>query len=505
MAGQAVRSCESGMKRQAKKTQDGGRARRRPVLVAEALSPRRPVSIAEALSAARETRQLELGPGSLAKTAEVFRKQFGEKPALIVADTNTFAAAGRTVLEYFRGAGQVAPETFIFTEPNLYAEYAFVAKLENCLRARECIPVAVGSGTINDLTKLAAHRVGRPYMAVATAASMDGYTAFGASITFEASKQTFTCPAPQAVVADLDIIRAAPAGMNASGYADLVAKTTAGADWLIADALEVEPLNAKAWDIVQGGLREAVANPAGVRQSEPAALERLTEGLMLGGFAMQRAQSSRPASGAEHQFSHLWDMQHHTHNGQTPSHGFKVGIGTLAMTALYEFLLAQKLEALDAEECAGRWPEPAALEKAARSLFPEDKLAGVAIQESRAKWSAPPALRKQLQQLQSRWPELRERLKRQLISFADLKMMLRAAGAAVEPEQIGLSRERLRESFRQAYYIRRRFTVLDLAVRCGLLEPALEHLFGPNGPWALNARRQNREPQKVKSEIMGAN
>jgi glycerol-1-phosphate dehydrogenase [NAD(P)+] len=75
-----------------------------------------------------------------------------------------------------------------------------------------------------------------------------------------------------------------------------------------------------------------------VRDGKIEALHNLTVGLMMTGFAMQAACSSRPASGAEHQFSHLWDMEHHTHNGRIPSHGFKVGIGSLASTALYESL-----------------------------------------------------------------------------------------------------------------------------------------------------------------------
>ncbi len=445
------------------------------------------LSLAEALSAARETRCLELGQGVLARTPEVFRQQFGDTPALLVADPNTLAAAGNAVAEAFRRAGHACLEPFVFTDPKLYAEHKFVVPLEDALRGREAIPVAVGSGPINDLTKLASHRTGRHYMAVATAASMDGYTAFGASITYQGSKQTFTCPAPRAVVADLQVICAAPAEMNASGYADLLAKTTAGADWLVADALGVEPLNQKAWDIVQGRLREAVANPAGVPSSDPEAIRQLTEGLMLGGFAMQWAQSSRPASGAEHQFSHLWDMQHHTHNLQTPSHGFKVGIGTLAVTALYEYLLAQNLESLDVDQCCERWPDATALEKTVRASFPEGELAVVALQESRAKWSEPAALREQLQTLRRVWPELRPRLRTQLVPFAELKAMLRAAGAPVEPEAIGISRPRLRESVRAAFFIRRRFTVLDLAVRCGLLDPALERLFGPDGPWPITA------------------
>ena len=443
------------------------------------------VSIAEALSAARETRCLELGSGVLSRTPEVYRQQFGDKPALLVADTNTFAAAGQIVLQAFRRAGHACREPFVFAEPHLYAEHQHVAALEEALRRHDAIPVAVGSGTINDLTKLAAHRAGRQYLAVATAASMDGYTAFGASIAYHGSKQTINCPAPAAVVADLDVICAAPEGMNAAGYADLLAKTTAGADWLVADALGVEAIDPTAWAIVQGGLREAVANPAGVRNQDLEALRQLTKGLLLGGFAMQSAKSSRPASGAEHQFSHLWDMQHHLHEGRTPLHGFKVGIGTLAVAGLYEYLLARNLEDLDVASCCAWWPDVASREKKVRSLFSQADLTAVALQESRAKWVDAAGLRRQLETLRRIWPDLKGRLRRQLIPRQELKAMLRAAGAPVEPEEIGISRARLRQAFGQAYCLRRRFTVLDLAVRCGLLEPALGELFGPGGPWPV--------------------
>jgi glycerol-1-phosphate dehydrogenase [NAD(P)+] len=441
------------------------------------------LSLADALNAAKQTRRIELGQGVLDRTPQVFRQQFGDKPAILVADPNTLAAAGRAVLEAFRRAGQACREPFVFADPKLYAEHKYVAALETALRGHEAIPVAVGSGTINDLTKLASHRTGRPYLAVATAASMDGYTAFGASITHEGSKQHLDCPAPAAVVADLDVISAAPAGMNAAGYADLLAKTTAGADWLLADALGVEAIDRKAWSIVQGRLREALSNPAGVRNREGEALRQLTEGLMLAGLAMQWAKSSRPAAGAEHQFSHLWDMQHHVHNGQTPLHGFKVGIGTLAVTSLYEYLLAQRLDNLDVGDCCARWPDEAACEASVRARFGPADLTTVALQESRAKWVDAAGLRGQLETLRCAWTGLQERLRRQLVPLPELKSMLGAAGAPVEPEDIGIPRERLRESFRQAYYLRRRFTVLDLAARCGLLEPALGHLFGPAGPW----------------------
>jgi glycerol-1-phosphate dehydrogenase [NAD(P)+] len=273
--------------------------------------------------------------------------------------------------------------------------------------------------------------------------------------------------------------------MNASGYADLLAKVPAGADWLLADALGVDTIDQTAWAIVQGGLRAAVADPAGVRDRNVEALRQLTEGLMLGGFAMQSARSSRVASGAEHQFSHLWDMQHHVHKGRAPSHGFKVGIGTLAVAGLYDYLLSQKLEDLDVAACCAQWPSESDYEKTVRKLFSQEDVLAVALTESRAKWVNAAGLGRQLETLRQAWPELKGRLREQLIPRAELKTMLHTAGAPVEPHEIGISRARLRASFEQACFLRRRFTALDLATRTGLREPALDAMFGPEGPWPI--------------------
>ncbi|HEY2573506.1 MAG TPA: iron-containing alcohol dehydrogenase, partial [Verrucomicrobiaceae bacterium] len=356
----------------------------------------RRLSLEEALASARETRALRVGNGVLAQTPGVFRSQFPGARAVMVADTNTLRVAGRDVQNFLVAAGFAGPRPFVFEDSNFHAESRFVERLEAFLKEHDAIPIAVGSGTINDLVKLAAHRCGRSYGCVATAASMDGYTAFGASITHHGSKQTFDCPAPRAVVADLDVIAAAPPEMNAWGYADLLAKVTAGADWIVADALEVEPIDSLAWQMVQGRLREAVGEPAEVRAGGARAVKNLVEGLMLGGFAMQATKSSRPASGAEHQFSHLWDMQHHIHNGRAPSHGLKVGIGTLAVTALYERLMNRPFDQIDTAQCCASWPDEDGWMRRAKQLFPEAELRLVAEREIAAKHTTAQELAKQL-------------------------------------------------------------------------------------------------------------
>ncbi len=445
------------------------------------------LTLAEALGSARETRALLVGRGVIAQTPEVFHAQFPHHRAVVVTDETTFQIAGRATQAALQAAGIPTLAPYVFNDPDLHAEHRFVEMLEAALRPHDAIPVAVGSGTINDLVKLAAHRTGRPYLCVATAASMDGYTAFGASITHEGAKQTFNCPAPQAVVADLDVMGRAPAEMTASGYADLMAKVTAGADWILADTLGVEPVDARAWAIVQGGLSEALADPAGARRGDPAAVGPLVEGLMLGGFAMQWSKTSRPASGAEHQFSHLWDMEHHTHNGTAPSHGFKVGVATLAVTRLYEQLLAFPIGELDPATSLAAWPDAATSDADVGARFAGAEFLPTALQETRAKLISPADLERQLGRLRASWPELQRRLRAQLLPAGELERRLIAAGAPTEPEQIGLTRARLRDSFRRAYHIRRRFTVLDVAVRTGLLDPLLHGLFGRGAVWEIPA------------------
>ncbi|MGC8642564.1 MAG: iron-containing alcohol dehydrogenase, partial [Isosphaeraceae bacterium] len=230
-----------------------------------------------ALARARDTRYLAVDAGIRHRTSEVFATLFGPQAAVIVADERTFDAAGRDVVDSFRHAGQTSIVPFLF-RPDIVAEETRVLELQTALSPIQAVPVAVGSGTINDLTKLVAHRLGRPYLAVATAASMDGYTAFGASILHEGFKQTFACPAPVGVLADLDVIARAPRELNAAGYADLLAKNVAGADWILADAAGVEAIDSSVWETVHASLNSWVDFPAGIAKGDPDSLRRLVTG-----------------------------------------------------------------------------------------------------------------------------------------------------------------------------------------------------------------------------------
>jgi glycerol-1-phosphate dehydrogenase [NAD(P)+] len=451
--------------------------------MSEFLSGNDEAIVKRALKMARDTRHIVVEEGVRHATAGVFRESFGPRSAVIVADENTFSAAGKDVEASFVRFGQAPPKRFIFG-PHVFADEGCVQELVEALRASDGIPIAVGSGTINDLTKLASHIHSRPYMVVGTAASMDGYSSFGASIIKAGSKETVDCPGPAAVLVDLEVVARAPRVMNAWGYGDLLAKVVAGADWMFADAAGAEAIIPAAWELVQDPLRSWVGSPDKIAASDIGALRHLVNGLLMSGLAMQITLSSRPASGAEHQFSHLWDMQRHMFNGAAPSHGFKVGIGVLASLALQEYLLAMDLEAFDIESAVARWPTFEELEIRIRTLFETEALQRRAIDETKGKYVSKDLLRTQLQRVQENWTELQTKVRGQLFPFAELRSMLRRAGCPYDPAQIGISRAHLRLSYQQCCFLRRRFTILDLVFRLGLFEAALDHLFGPEGPWA---------------------
>ena len=441
-----------------------------------------------ALEKATQTHALVISQGAIQETARVFQDFFRGKRALVIADKTTFEAAGKSVDTILRQAGIETDTPIILDFPDMHAEWKYIEILDKALAATDAIPVAVGSGTINDLTKLSAYHNDRRYMVVATAASMDGYIAFGASITKDGCKTTFPCTAPIAVVADVDIISKAPADMTASGYADLFAKVPAGADWIIADVLGIEPIDPVAFSIAQDGLQEALANPEGAREGRPEDIAKLMEGLLLGGFAMQAyPKSSRPASGADHQFSHLLNMQNFVMpNGKAPSHGFQVALGTLASLFFYRELLNTNMEALDVEACVKAWPDLAEQEAEALKMFEGTDFPTLGATEVKAKYTDRDGLRQELTTFKEKWPETRQRLEKQIISVEETMRRLRLVGAPTVPEDIGLSRQSMRENVLLAQKIRRRYTILDQALRMCKLDEWTATLFGKGGMWEMN-------------------
>ena len=256
---------------------------------------------------------------------------------------------------------------------------------------------------------------------------------------------------------------------------------------MLADAAGIEKIDGFTWDIVQGSLHKAIDSPEAICSGDMETTKALADGLLLSGFAMQAIQSSRPASGTEHQYSHCWDMEDLCHKGKHVSHGFKVGIGTLASTAGIEFIMRKGLENIDIDRHVNDWKTWETIETEIYELF-HDKPAHLSrcLTESRNKYVGKDELSDQLTRLSKAWPELKPQIQEQMIPFRQIRENLKKVGAPYEPEMIGISRERLRQTVRYIPYMRSRFTNIDVIYRLGWMEEFIESLFGKGGIWEIS-------------------
>ena len=183
-----------------------------------------------------------IAEGALDEAAATLKRALPAGRWLVVADPTTHRVAGERVLAGLREAGLDA-DSLVLTPAvgsTLVANDGEVERLAERLRTgspRLAAAVAVGSGTVNDIVKLATFMAGLPYAVVATAPSMNGYTSPISAILWKGVKSVQDAHVPRAVVADVTVLAAAPARMIASGFGDLLSKPVSNADWLLSHLL----------------------------------------------------------------------------------------------------------------------------------------------------------------------------------------------------------------------------------------------------------------------------
>ena len=406
--------------------------------------------IAQALEVSVATKALEFGENILDRVPGLFNKFFPGQKAIVFADKITWKVAGERVFYELAKAG-VPATTFIITDDRFHPDWKYVEMVDKVIEDEKGILIAVGAGVINDLAKLGSFRHNQQYICVATTASVDGYTSSSAIVNDErGAKINIKSNAPLVIVADSKVLGSAPWFLSAAGYADLAAKVTSGAEWMIADLFGTEPIDPPSWHITQDSLKDMLDDPEGVRNGKPEAIEKLFLGLTLAGIGMEVAGSSRPASCAEHLYGHYWDMTHHTNNGRPVSHGFQVAIGELTLCAFFDALFEMDLSKLDVDKCVEAWPSLEEEQERAKKIYADFPV-----------------------------------LQAQVWSFEKMRDMFRRAGAPTTPEEIGATREDLRKITDYVQLMRWRINLLDLAKRGCFYDELMDKVFGKGGVWEI--------------------
>lgn len=433
--------------------------------------------IAPAVERSGAIREISAAPGALHDVAAFYRRNHGERPALIISDDNTHAAAGRLVADRLTAAGIAVRCHVLPGQPRLKPTVEYAEVLKTVIAQSDAVPLAVGSGVINDLVKYAVFQLDRDYSCIATAASMDGYSSAGSPLSLNGFKKTIPCRAPIAILADIDVLAAAPSEMAGWGFGDLAGKVPAGADWILADSLGIEAIDDVAWPLVQANLRDWLGDPDGVVRGDPQAVASLFIGLTISGLAMELYGSSRPASGADHQIAHIWEMEGLTHRGERVSHGACVSIGTLSVLSLFDWVLERDFCDEDIAYAMARARTLPQKRAEVAEYFGATEIAERSLKEIAAKHVEGDALQARLHDWVAIWPDLRRRLRSQLMSYQEMAALLARAGAPLHAAQIGVSPEHHRKTVLAARLIRSRYSILDALEDLGLLESAVNDVF----------------------------
>ena len=376
-----------------------------------------------------------------------------DRHVAVVSDPTTHAALGARIERALGGRFHV--QSIVLPAP--HADADTVSRLISALEPRTDAVIAVGSGTLNDLTKMAALERGCPQLVFATAPSMNGYTSVSASITAGGIKRSVRARTPVGAFFDLRVIAAAPLRLIRAGIGDSLCRATAQADWLLSHLLLGRPYREAPFALLAADERALLAQIPALLAGDVAAMRHLVRTLVLSGFGMTISGGSFPASQGEHLLGHYIEMMHPPELPPT-LHGEQMGVCTLAMARLQDAMLAReappvlRLGTLDraaivahfgAEIGEGLWQE----------VEPK-RLDAARAEELNA-------------HLATSWPVMRDAIARVTLGAARTAEVLAAAGAPAAPEELGWPAMLWDAARRHARELRNRYTFLDLAADAG--------------------------------------
>ncbi|HUV39893.1 MAG TPA: sn-glycerol-1-phosphate dehydrogenase [Planctomycetota bacterium] len=328
--------------------------------------------------------------------------------------------------------------------------------------------MVMGSGTMNDLTKWAATVMDIPYIAVATAPSMNGYTSSIAALSQGGFKTTQDITPPVAVFADVDVLRDAPLDMIRAGLGDLLSKNVCNADWRLSHLLRGTYFCDVPHRLTHRQEEYYLAHASELGGRDARAVGMLTEAIMNSGFSMAIVGESSPSSGAEHLISHYWEMQHELAGKPIRLHGAQVGVGTLIAAEVYDRVLRLTADDVDLDIARRNYKGEKDLRKIVDARY--GPVADRTFDETRRKVRGLDEELAALGKLKSEWDATWRDVGRYLRTRGELEAALEAAGAPTRASDLGFTRDETADAIRYARLMRNRYTVLDLADALGRLD-----------------------------------
>jgi glycerol-1-phosphate dehydrogenase [NAD(P)+] len=378
---------------------------------------------------------------------------------LLVADDNTYQALGRRVEATLREQGWDV-STASLNDKNVIADEVSVFDVLYHARGEQRTYLAVGSGTITDITRYASLCARNPFISLPTAPSVDAYASGGAALVMGGFKLTVPSHAPVAIFADLPTLCEAPSEMIAAGFGDMLGKYTSLADWKLGALLLDEAFSVEIVERAERALLDCVAHASEIGRVAQQGIRTLTEGLFESGLCMMDFGSSRPASGSEHLLSHFWEIRLLQQGRPAVLHGAKVGVGTVLAARRYQAVL--NLSRQEAIERLAIARVPSLEDEISRIREAFGPVAGRIISNHQPFLDLLNANQEQLRhRIGERWAEI-QTIAAAVPPAQELAGLLRKVGAPSEAGGLGFNEADVEQALGCAHYLRGRFTVHTL-------------------------------------------
>lgn len=402
-----------------------------------------------------------------------FCKRHGVRSALVVSDLNTAPLAGENVERLLAEAG-LQTQTYCYPFEELVPDEAAVGRLVIALQPQTDLIVAVGTGTINDLCKFVSFKTQKPYCIVATAPSMDGFASVGAPLIVDHLKTTYDAHVPLGIFGDTLLLSRAPMPMIMAGVADILGKYSCLVDWQMAHLINGEYYCETIVEMVCVSIAQVTENLDKLQTRDPETIGKIMEALVLTGIAMSFVGNSRPASGSEHHVSHYWEMMFLFAGKKAVLHGTKVGIGTVAMAQLYQWLWETEIDFDAARENARGFSFDAWAQTIRRTY--QSAADGVLALERQTGKNSPENVLPRIDAIQRQFETMKAFGQKWLPKSEEIRAMLSRYGAPVNPHEVGISSQQIEDGVVVAKELRNRYGLLQILFDLGLLQPFAERL-----------------------------
>ena len=415
---------------------------------------------------------LKIGRGAVESVPEMLAAM-GKKRPFVVCDQNTYEVAGRRVCEILDRAG-VEHGLYVIPGKRISpAEWEVGSALMH-YDPRCDMLLGVGSGVVNDICKVLAHAIGVPSAIVGTAPSMDGYASNSSSMEVNHVKVSLYNHAPVGILLDSESLAQAPMRMLWAGLGDMVAKYIAVCEWRISHIVTGEFYCESIAQMMRSALKKIVDASDGITKRDPDAIQSIAEGLVVAGMAMAYAEISRPASGLEHYFSHMWEMMALERGVPYDLHGIQVGVGTVLSMKLYRKIRQIQPDRAKAEAHMKAFSR-ADWEAQVRRIFGKTADEIIAIEDKTHK-NDPARHAQRLDNLVNHWDEILKIIDEELPDYDALYQTMAKTGMPMRPSEIDVPMDDVVDAFIGARDIRDKYLSCSFLWDLGLTDEFAEYL-----------------------------